>query len=232
LDEQPIADAMFAPLPGSLGQKRTYQTLKRELDEWLYRTQRFVRIACLELGLAAEAGEMEAEFRQRAAPVLQAKRKAAAIAERQAAAALLKKGVEEAEERRAEHAGWWYKLMFNAASRLAEIVVTGLFGRRSRKQVVTATLWNQAMKSRRLAAEAKRELREKKAALDKLEADEADALKQFDIPLPPAVVPIERTEVAPRKSDVDVDEVVLAWLPWHVTSDGQSSPAFRLPERR
>jgi hypothetical protein len=232
VEDQPVAEAGFASLPGSLGQKRTFQTLKRELDEWLYRTQRFVRMACLELSLAAEASESEVKFRQRAAPLLQAKRKAEAIAERQAAAALLKKGVEEAEERRAEHAGWWYKLMFNAASRLAEIVVTGLFGRRSRKQVVTATIWNQAMKARRLAAEAKQEIKEKKAALAKLEATEADALKQFDIPLPPAVVPIERTEVAPRKSDVDVDEVVLAWLPWHVTSDGQSSPAFRLPERR
>ncbi len=232
LNDQPVADAAFAPLPGSLGQKRTYPSLKRELDDWLYRTQRFVRIACPELGIAADAGESEEEFRRRAAPLLQAQRKARAIAERKAAAELLEKDIAAAEERRAEHAGWWYKLLFNAASRLAEIVVTGLVGRRSRKQVVTATLWNQAMKSRRLAAEAKKVLKEKKAALAKLEAEETKALQQFDVPLPPAVVPITKTEVAPRKSDVDVDEVVLAWLPWHVTSDGQSSPAFRLPASR
>jgi hypothetical protein len=41
-------------------------------------------------------------------------------------------------------------------------------------------------------------------------------------------VPIERTEVAPRKSDVDVDQVLLAWLPWRTSDDGSAKPAYTL----
>ena len=35
----------------------------------------------------------------------------------------------------------------------------------------------------------------------------------------PAVV---RVEIAPRKADLDVERVVLVWVPWRQTPDGQA----------
>jgi hypothetical protein len=106
--------------------------------------------------------------------------------------------------------------------------VTGLFGRRSRKQIMTNTLWNQAMKSRRLAAQAKQAVQQHVAALEKLKAEEQTELARLAAPLPPAAVPITRVEIAPRKSDVDVDDVQLVWLPWHTNQDGTITPAYSL----
>jgi hypothetical protein len=216
LKTEPAAGSAFAALPGSLGQKKTYATLARELDDWLYQTQRFTRYTCDELTLSSEGDETEAAFRTRAAPLLLARRKQQAIEKRAAEAARLEKAIADAEPDRSEHRWWFLSLLGNAAARFAEIVVTGLLGRRSRKQLVTNTLWNQAMKSRRLAAQAKKTMRESATALEKLKADEEADLSRLDVPIPPAVIPLTKIDVAPRKADVDVDEVLLVWIPQSV----------------
>jgi hypothetical protein len=213
LDAEPAANATFAAMPGSLGQKKTYTTLKRELEDWLYQTRRFTQFKCEELNLASEGNETEAAFRKRAAPLLQAHRKRQAIEKRAAEIARLEKAIADAEADRSEHRWWFLSLLGNAAARFAEIFVTGLLGRRSRKQLVTSTLWNQAMKSRRLAAQAKKTMQESATALERLKADEEAELSRLDVPMPPAVVPLTKIDVAPRKADVDVDEVLLVWIP-------------------
>jgi hypothetical protein len=228
LADEPRPGATFAAVPGSLGEKRTYVTLKRELDDWLYQSQRYLRLACDEAGESAKPNETEAAFRERVAPLVQAARKAEALAERADAISRLEKQLEAAEAERAENRWWFVSLVFNAAARLTEIVVTGLFGRRSRKQIMTNTLWNQAMKSRRLAAQAKQAVQQHVAALEKLKAEEQTELARLAAPLPPAAVPITRVEIAPRKSDVDVDDVQLVWLPWHTNQDGTITPAYSL----
>jgi hypothetical protein len=229
LADEPAAGAAFGDLPGSLGQKKIYASLKRELGDWLYQTQRYVRMTCDELGESSRPDEDEAAFRRRAAPLLQAQRKAKALEARKADAARLEQEIEQAEADRSEHRWWFFSLLANVAARIAEIAVTGLFGRRSRKQVMTVGAWNQAMKSRRLAAQAKKVVQEKTAALEKLAHDEQNDLAQLEAPLPPAVVPLTKLDVPPRKSDVDVDEVLLVWLPWRTATDGRATPAYALP---
>jgi hypothetical protein len=217
LGNEPASNAAFAALPGALGQKKTYTTLKRELDDWLYQTQRFTRYTCDELDLSSEGDETEAAFRTRAAPLLQTFRKRQAIEKREAETARLEKAVADAEADRSEHRWWFLNLLGNAAARFVEIFVTGLLGRRSRKQLVTNTLWNQAMKSRRLAAQAKKTMQESAAALEKLKDDEQAELARLDVAIPPAVVPLTKIDVAPRKADIDVDEVLLVWMPQSAT---------------
>jgi hypothetical protein len=230
LSEQPLAGATFADVPGALGQPKTYKSLQRELDDWLYQTQRYQRITCDELGESARGDETEEAFRRRAAPLLQAARRQRAVAEFEARSDELDKEIEAAEAERAEHRWWLFSLAFNAVSRAAEIVITGLFGRRSRKQIVTQTLWKQAMRSRDLAAKAKKTLKDKTAARQLLQSQHEAELKLLDVPLPPSVVPIKNFDVASRKSDVDVDEVLLVWLPWRAGADGRPAPAYQLPE--
>jgi hypothetical protein len=217
LASDPAAGATFAAIPGALGQKKTYATLARELDDWLYQTQRFTRYTCDELNLSSASDETETAFRTRAAPLLQAHRKQQAIEKRAAEAARLEKAVADAEAERGEHRWWFLSLLGNAAARFAEIFLTGLLGRRSRKQLVTNTLWNQAMKSRRLAAQAKKTIQESIAVLEKLKADEQAELARLDVPIPPAVVPLNKIDVPPRKADIDVDEVLLVWMPQSIT---------------
>jgi hypothetical protein len=230
LGDAPQGNASFDAIPGALAEKKTYGSLMRELGDWLYQTQRYVRLACPEIGVVADAGENETAFRARVAPRVQAQRKEKAIAARAAEIARLEQEVEAVQAERSQHRWWFVTLLMNTVARTAEILLTGLFGRRSRKQIVTATLWNQAMKSRRLAGEAKRKVREKTAALEQLKAAEDVEVNRLDVPFAPAAVPIDRTEIAPRKSDVDVDQVLLAWLPWRTSHDGSETPAYAIED--
>jgi hypothetical protein len=85
------------------------------------------------------------------------------------------------------------------------------------------------MRSRGLAAKAKKTIKEKTAAREQLQVKHDGDLKLLEVPLPPAVVPIKKYDVPPRKSDVDVDEVLLAWLPWRTGGAGPPAPAYVLP---
>ena len=168
-------------------------------------------------------------FGRRVAPVVAAKRREAVAATLAADTERLKKEIEAAEDLRSQHRWWFFSLVFGVMARVVEIVLTGVFGRRSRKQVVTATAWNQAMRSKRTAGQAKKESNEKTAELEKLSQRAADELKQLDAGLSPAAVTLTKTDVAPRKSDVDVDEVLLVWLPWRTASDSSIKPAYGIP---
>jgi hypothetical protein len=44
--------------------------------------------------------------------------------------------------------------------------------------------------------------------------------------LVPAALKLEKFELAPRKSDIAVDEVMLVWLPWWVDRSGNARPAY------
>ena len=229
-DEAP-GGAAFADLPGALAQKKTYQTLARDLEEWLYQTQRFLRWTCAELDETSRGDEGEEQFRVRMAPLVQEARKRRAAERFAAERTRLEKEITDAQNDRSQHRWWFIALIANSLARIVEILVTGLFGRRSRKQVMTASSWNQAMKSRRLAKEAKQRLKSSQAALEKLAQDEQDELAKAAVLVRPADIKLDKIEVPPRKSDVDVDEVVLVWLPWRRSSDGQITPAYTLPAR-
>jgi hypothetical protein len=230
LDAEPQGAAGYANVPAALGEKKTYSALKRELGDWIYQHERFVQWRCEELGEASRPGESEQQFRARAAPLLQQRRIAAARDRRASEQARLEQQLAQAEETRAEHRWWFFSLLTNAVARFAEIVVTGLLGRRSRKQLVTQSIMNQAMKSRRLAAEAKQAVKNAQAALAKLELEEHAELERAAAPLPPAAVQLATIEVPPRKTDVDVDDVLLAWLPYRAAADGQLKPAYNFPQ--
>ena len=60
-------------------------------------------------------------------------------------------------------------------------------------------------------------MQESATALEKLKADEEAELSRLNVPIPPAVVPLTKIDVPPRKADVDVDEVLLVWIPKSVT---------------
>jgi hypothetical protein len=232
LAAEPLADATFAELPGSLGRKTTYASLRRDLNEWLYQNQRLLRWKCGEIDESSRPGETEEAFRNRAASLLRAQRQAHAKERLAAEASQLEKEIDKAEQLLAENRWWSASLLLNAASRALEIVVTAMFGRRSRKQVVTATLWNQAMRKRRLARRAKASLKKNRALLGNLKQEERNALAAVNAGLSPAEIELTKIELPPRKSDVDVDDVLLVWLPWWAAADASTMPAYKLPRSK
>ncbi|HMO85659.1 MAG TPA: ATP-binding protein [Lacipirellulaceae bacterium] len=227
LERQPRDGAGFVPaLPAELGQKRIYQRLVRELEDWLYRNDPLVHWTCREIDARSETDETEADFRRRIAPAVQQTRLARTRERFESDRARLTAAIAKSEQGVAENRWWFLSLMMNVATRLAEITAMAWLGRRSRKQVMTNTLWNQAMRQRQRARAAKAELKKQRRELADLEPKETDELRRLEAPVDPASVELDQVVVAPRKSDVDVSDVLLAWLPWRTTTSGAAAPAY------
>jgi hypothetical protein len=61
---------------------------------------------------------------------------------------------------------------------------------------------------------------------DRLAAQHQLELSVLESSLSPAGLQIDRIDVKPLKSDIDVDEVSLVWLPWRVSPTGTAEPVY------
>ena len=66
-------------------------------------------------------------------------------------------------------------------------------------------------------------LKEKLAQLD---AEFEEVIEKAKEDLDPEQLTVEEYQVPPRKSDISVEKVVLAWTPWHVDATGVAEPLY------
>jgi hypothetical protein len=209
---EPKADAAYGDLPSELAVARNYRRWDDELKSHIYQCQRLHLLECEPLDVRSRAGESVEQFRTRLVPL---------------AVERLKNEVDEAEIAASEHRFWWFTLILQMMGRLAEIMVTSLFGRRSRKQIVTSTLWGEAMRNKKKHADAKKELREKRQQLKALEQSVAPAPDGLPAQGPPtAELPLTKIEIAPRKGDIEIQPIALVWLPWWIDAKGAARTAY------
>ena len=60
-----------------------------------------------------------------------------------------------------------------------------------------------------------------------LEAEFQEEVGRLDATLRPEALAIERLPIRPRKADITVEQVVLAWTPWKVGAHGRPEPAYQ-----
>jgi hypothetical protein len=207
----PQEGAGYADLPGELAVPRNYRRWDDELKSHVYQCLRLELWECEPFDVRSRVGETVEEFQSRLAPL---------------AVERLRKEVSEAELAASEHRWWWVSFILQATGRLAEIMVTSLFGRRSRKQVVTATLWGEAMRNKRKHADAKQALREKRRQLRELEARVGSPAMGAAAPSPSGELPLTKIDVAPRKGDIEIEPIALMWLPWWIDDQGSARTAY------
>jgi hypothetical protein len=206
----PQEGAGYADLPSDLAVPANYRRWDNDLKSHVYQYRRLELWECEPFDVRSRVGESADEFQKRLKPH---------------AIMRLQQEVAEAEIAASEHRFWWFSFMLQALGRLAEIMVTSLFGRRSRKQIVTSTLWGEAMRNKRKHADAKKALREKREQLRKLEAPASlppDSVGQA----PPYELPLTKIEVSPRKADIEIDPIALMWLPWWIDEEGRARTAY------
>jgi hypothetical protein len=75
-------------------------------------------------------------------------------------------------------------------------------------------------------ARARESLEDLSQQLEAMEAEFEEAAEELRDRLEPDLLEIEAYPVRPRKSDIEVNRVVLVWTPWRVTSQGIAEPIF------
>ena len=67
-----------------------------------------------------------------------------------------------------------------------------------------------------------------KEQLAELEARFAEDVTELEVELDPDAFECQELTVAPRKADLDVERLLLAWTPWQIDADGIAEPLYRV----
>ena len=231
----------FAPAPEDANSSRELTSLKKKLADWLYYNSAQKITVHPELDVFQHPDETERQFKIR----LQQAAREARDAEVDKLEQKFEKQIERLEDklRKEERELTEDEADYNARKQqewvgIGESVLGFFMGRRSTRAV------SGAMSKRRMTSNAWQDIEESKAEIAELQKD----IKELEEELAAASQEITRKwadalnnlsteEITPRRTDVSVDLVAVAWLPsWLITyHDGRRSrsvavPAFAMPE--
>ena len=234
LESGPDAKGAFDTLPAEASQPKRFAAWEKDLVECLYRTKTLDLRRCVPLGLVAEAGESEGDFKVRVGQAAREARDAAVArlrtkyaAKLEAVAAREQRAAERVERERAQVS----QQTIQTAISVGATVLGALFGR---KALSTATLGrastaargvSRTLKEREDVGGATESLEAVRAARAAIEAELQAETERLTVANAPEQIAIETTSVRPRKSDISVDGVSLAWVPHWVGEGGSARPA-------
>jgi hypothetical protein len=228
LSAQPPANALFAGgVPSSVSAARAFTGLQNDLEYYLYRTQAFTILSNPTVKLVAEPGENERDFRARCQQAAREARDEAIDEIREKYETKIKRLMDQKAKEEDELAEDKSQLQ----GRVGEEILTGLdtvaglfglFGTRRRRSLSGVS---RVASKQRLQARARADVEESVEAIKRMEADLADVQAEMQAEMSAttevwvkAAADVQQLQVAPRKTDIDVHLVALAWAPkWEVT---------------
>jgi len=234
-DKQPESGVAFDSAPAALSRAKSYATWQKALAAYLYRGQTLKLWNCPALKEMSPAGASEGDFRATLAHQAREQRDAAVAKLRQKYASkisTLQSQIQRADERVAREKSSRGQEVLQTAISVGSSILNAVLGNKgiSRSTVSGAAT---AMRKAGRTASAQQSvgrasddaemLRNKLADLEaevKGEVDSIEAAGSAD------QITLQEYPVRPRKSDISVTKVVLAWTPWHVAADGKAEPAY------
>jgi hypothetical protein len=215
------AGATFEEPPAAALSTREHKRWAAALEDHVYRNAVLELLSCPSLKATAAPGTSEGEFRARLALELREKRDAEVEALRRKYASRL--GTLEDRARRAAQRVERERSQASSQTLSSALSVGGsllgaLFGGGRRRSAVrqastAARSVGRASKERADVEHAEADERALRAQITALEAELAAEVAGLESRLDPQAIRIERVPVKPRKADLAVDDLALAWRP-------------------
>jgi hypothetical protein len=218
LEREPVSGARFASLPDAAVKARSYDAWRKALAECLYRTRRCELFRSTLVGEVSRPGEPERDFRIRLAEAAREKRDDQVEALRNkygAKSAQLQERIRRARQVREKQAGQVQQQTLSTMINAGGAVLGMFFGRRRTLSAAGSAVRGvgRTFQERQDVARAEEniELLEKQLADLNAELEaEVDSLEErFD----PEAAELEVLGLKPRKTDVEVRLLTLAWAP-------------------
>ncbi|MDP3046189.1 MAG: DUF87 domain-containing protein [Chloroflexota bacterium] len=227
LEDRPAGDALFvASLPSELSSARSLQKLEDDFADHLYRNESFNLASNPTLKLYARPGESERDFSVRCQQAAREQRDTTLDQIREKYQVKLKRledklanQQQRLEQDKSEYKG---RMGEEVLSGLASVAgALGIFGRKSGSLRGLST----AATKRRLTSSAKADIAEAEADIARLQAEVDDIKSQMEQDAgqltkqwAAAAGGVQSVKIIPKKTDIDVQMVVLAWAPaWEMT---------------
>ncbi|MCG3133961.1 MAG: hypothetical protein HMLKMBBP_01230 [Planctomycetes bacterium] len=235
-DAEPAADGAFASLPSPAAQPKSYAAWTKDLAAWLYRESALTLRSCPQAGLVARPGEGEGEFLVRAKQALRERRdlEVAKLRQKYAAkVASLESKLRTARERVAREEEQYKSAKTSSTLGFGTAILGALFGSR---KIASAGNIGRAASAARGASRASQQkgdvdraeenvkvVEEQQAALT---AEIEAAIEGIQAAWDDANPLIDSVEIRPKKSDIAVERVALAWTPWRVDESGVAARSW------
>jgi hypothetical protein len=231
-ENDPDSSAAFASLPSELAREKSYSIFRRQLEEHLYRTATLELMRCELVDCTANAGESHDDFQKRIEPLAKAK----ADAERARIEQQFDKKRADLESRikaaeaRVSSQKWQFfarigTMLWVIADTVMSLLGKGLPGRRRSLDPAFRSVATE--RGQQATAQATLDkLLDEKAALEK---DREKTLADLDSKYQTTQLPINTLTLKPRKTDIVVDRVLLAWLPFRIDAQGTATPVYKDP---
>ena len=235
LEGSPEASAQFAELPGSASKNKSYDSWQKDLATWIYRNQKLELLESPSLEVASNPGETERDFRVRLQQRAREQRDEVAEKLRQkyapkiAALAEKKRRAEQTVEREAEQAKG-QKLQ--TAISFGATLLSSFMGRKA----ISLTTLGRATTAARGVSRSMKEGEDVDRAQETVEAinqqitdldaqfkAETDSLEKSS---DPQTEQLETISLKPKKSNIAVKLLTLAWAPYWHDAQGQAASGW------
>jgi DNA helicase HerA-like ATPase len=222
LEAEPAPGALFAELPPAAARAEGFERWRKMLAAHLHR-ERPLRLWRSERpALVSDSHETEGDFRARVRDALREARDAEVETLRQRYArelARLRQQMERAEERVATERDQYAQRKVESAISIGATVVGALFGRKLGRAstlgraTTAARGLGRAAGEREDVARAAERASDLRTRLDELERRMAADVEAVEALPDAASLPLEALHVAPRRSDLEVEPLILVWMP-------------------
>ncbi len=237
LQETPDEGAEFGQAPSFAGSSRSFGKWGTELKTYLYQERIMTVWKCAELKQYSAPGEPEGEFRVRLKDQAREERDLAVEKLRKkytSKLATVADRVKRAEQKVDKETAQYRNAQFQSVISFGTSILGAVFGRKL-ASVTNVNRAGTAMRSVGRAAEqggditiAKQEVEKYKAELAELEAEFKTETEELEDSYDIDNLELEALELRPRKSDIDVEQLLLLWTPWYISANGIAEPAYRL----
>ncbi len=217
LETEPAAGAAFAELPGPASRSKSYTAWKKDFDEWLYRGRKLELFESPAFERVSEPGESERDFRVRLQHLTREQRddKLDELRDKyEVKVERLEERLRKAEQRREKEAQQAKQVKLDTVMRIGSSILGAVLGRGSRSSAGTAMRSaTRSWRDSQDVARAEEDIEEIRQDLVELEAEAEHEVEELRERLDPLNEELEATEVRPRRTDIEIRLVGLAWVP-------------------
>jgi hypothetical protein len=228
LSDDPEPEAYFDELPQAINESKEFTALKNDLDDYLYRNTGVTLLYSPVLEAYSSPRESERDFRTQLQHAVREKRdeEIDQINER------YEKKFDTLEDRLRRYEAKLAQREADVAARKRETLVSvgesmvGVFlGRRSSRMASTAlSKQRQAAKAKLKVEEAEEDVEALQEDIEELEEELQEEVATIQERWEEALETFEEAKVTPRRADIQIDLVALAWVPhWRLTYEGRGS---------
>jgi hypothetical protein len=234
LEKQPAGGASFGTLPSPAAAAKSYDVWKSALADALFRTAKVELLRSAAAGLSSRPGESERDFRARLDQSSRELRDAAVEKLRQKYApklATLQDRIRRAEQAKQVQAQQASGAKWSAAMSVGATILGALFGRKAisagtiSKATTAARAGTRAYEQSQDVGRADENIQAVQQQLADLNAQMQADLDATAAKFDAAAEELERISLRPKKTDVKVRLVALAWAP-HWQAGDQLTPAW------